>query len=219
MLRGILFDLDGVLMTTEEYHYQAWKKLALDLGIPFDRRQGDRCRGVSRMESLEIVLENSPRVFTQEEKLRLAERKNQTYRRMLSGLTPSQVPEETRAVLRELRRRGYRLALASGSKNAGLILEKTGLSELLDGVTDGTDITHSKPHPEVFLKAARKLSLAPGECLGVDDAAAGVESIRKAGMKAAAMGPAARAGMGDWNLERLSQLLVLCPGVKGGEGR
>lgn len=211
MIKGILFDLDGVLLSTEQLHFRAWKTLADGLGIPFDQAQGDRCRGVSRMDSLEIVLERSSRSYSPEEKLRLAEEKNNHYRAMLEQLTPADLPEETVQVLRTLRARGYRLGLASASKNAPLILEKTGLGKLLDGGADGNSVTRSKPDPEVFLKAAGALDLSPGDCLGVDDAVAGVEAIRAAGMLAAAMGPAARAGLGDWNLETLSQLLERCP--------
>ncbi|RHR08080.1 beta-phosphoglucomutase [Pseudoflavonifractor sp. AF19-9AC] len=211
MIKGILFDLDGVLLSTEQFHFQAWKALADRLGIPFDQAQGDRCRGVSRMDSLDIVLEGSPRSYTPEEKLCLAEEKNNTYRSMLARLTPADLSEETVRVLTTLRQRGYRLGLASASKNAPLILEKTGLGKLLDGGADGNTVTHSKPHPEVFFKAAESLGLDPGDCMGVDDAVAGVQAIHAAGMPAAAMGPAAQAGLGDWNLETLSQLLEQCP--------
>lgn len=217
MFKGILFDLDGVLLSTEQFHFQAWKELTDRLQIPFDRQQGDRCRGISRLDSLEIVLENSPRRFSREEKLQLAEEKNNNYRRMLRGLTASDVPRETVQVLRELRARGYRLALASGSRNAAWILQKTELDRLLDGAVDGNDITRSKPDPEVFLKAAQVLGLSPAECLGVDDAAAGVQAIHAAGMLAAAMEPAARTGTGDWNLRDLSQLLALCPKLEGAD--
>lgn len=211
MIKGILFDLDGVLLSTEQFHFQAWKALADRLGIPFDQAQGDRCRGVSRMDSLEIVLERSPRSYSPEEKLRLAEEKNNHYRAMLRALTPADLPEETVVVLTALRKRGYRLGLASASKNAPLILEKTGLGLLLDGGADGNNVTRSKPDPEVFLKAAQSLGLEPTDCMGVDDASAGVQAIHAAGMPAAAMGPAAQAGEGDWNLETLSQLLAQCP--------
>ena len=166
MIKGILFDLDGVLLSTDQFHFRAWKALADRLAIPFDRRQGDRCRGISRMESLDIVLENSTRIYTPEEKLQFAEEKNHAYRALLQGLTPADVPEETVRVLTQLRMRGYQLALASGSKNAELILERTGLRSLLDGVVDGKDITHSKPDPEVFCKAAQALDLSPRDCVG-----------------------------------------------------
>ncbi len=215
MIRGLIFDLDGVLVHTDVLHYQAWKALAGRLGLPFTQEQGDRCRGISRMGSLEILLENSGRTYTDQEKLRMAEEKNDGYRALLQGLTPGDVPEGTAETLEELRRRGYRLALASSSKNAGLILARTGLDALLDQVVDGNQISRSKPDPEVFLRAARLLELPPEDCVGVDDALAGVESARAAGMTAAAIGPAAQSGAGDWNLSRLEDLLRLCPGAEG----
>lgn len=218
MIRGVIFDLDGVLVHTDELHYRAWKALAGRLGLPFTREQGDRCRGISRMGSLEILLEGSGRTYTDQEKLRMAEEKNDSYRAQLRQLTPGDVPEGTAETLEELRRRGYRLALASSSKNAGLILARTGLDALLDQVVDGNQITRSKPDPEVFLRAARLLELPPADCAGVDDALAGVESARAAGMTAAAIGPAAQAGAGDWNLEGLARLLDLCPPLEGGRG-
>ena len=212
----MVFDLDGVLVHTDELHYRAWKALAGLLGLPFTREQGDRCRGVSRRGSLEILLEGSNRSYTEREKLRMAEEKNDCYRAQLQELTPGDVPERTVETLRELRRRGYRLGLASSSKNAGVILTRTGLDALLDRVVDGNQITRSKPDPEVFLRAARLLELPPEDCAGVDDALAGVESARTAGMTAAAIGPAALAGAGDWNLECLSRLLDLYPPLEGG---
>ena len=127
MIQGICFDLDGVLIHTDELHYLAWKGLADRLGVPFSREQGDRCRGVSRMQSLEIVLEHAGRAYSQEEKERFAQEKNEAYRAMLEALSPADVPEDVPPTLEELRRRGCRLALASGSKNAGLILARTGL--------------------------------------------------------------------------------------------
>ena len=159
------------------------------------------------MGSLEILLEGSNRSYTEREKLRMAEEKNDCYRAQLQELTPGDVPERTAETLRELRRRGYRLGLASSSKNAGVILTRTGLDALLDRVVDGNQITRSKPDPEVFLRAAQLLELPPE---------AGVESARTAGMIAAAIGPAALAGAGDWNLECLSRLLDLCPPLEGG---
>ena len=168
------------------------------------------------MGSLEILLEGSNRSYTEREKLRMAEEKNDCYRAQLQELTPGDVPERTAETLRELRRRGYRLGLASSSKNAGVILTRTGLDALLDRVVDGNQITRSKPDPEVFLRAAQLLELPPEDCAGVDDALAGVESARTAGMTAAAIGPAALAGVGDWNLECLSRLLDLCPPLEGG---
>ena len=206
MIKAIIFDLDGVLISTDELLYRAWKALADRLGVPFDRAQNDRCRGISRMDSLEIVLERSPVKYTLREKEAFAAEKNENYRSMLASLTESDVPEGVLPTLALLKKRGYSLALASASKNAPLILERTGLGAYLDAVADGNCVTRSKPDPEVFLVAAEKLGIAPGECAAVDDALAGVEAARAAGMLAVGYGDSAASGAGDINLERLSQL-------------
>ena len=209
MIQGICFDLDGVLVQTDNLHYLAWKGLADRLGIPFDRAQGDRCRGISRMESLEIVLEHANHIYSAEEKERFAQEKNEAYQAMLARLSPSDLPADVLPTLRELRRRGYRLALASGSKNAGLILTRTGLRPLLDAVADGTCITRSKPDPEIFLTAAQMLDLSPQACAAVDDAVAGVQAGRAAGMVTVGIGDSARRSAGDYNLMCFGQLLDL----------
>lgn len=206
MIKAIIFDLDGVLISTDELHYRAWKALADRLGIPFDRAQNDRCRGISRMDSLEIVLERSPKQYTHEEKLALADEKNNAYRAMLGALTPSDVPDDVAPTLKLLRERGYRLALASASRNAPLILERTGLGAYLDAVADGNCVTRSKPDPEVFLVAAEKLGISPAECAAVDDAVAGIDAAHAAGMFAVGYGDSARLGAGDANLERFADL-------------
>ncbi|HOW69250.1 MAG TPA: beta-phosphoglucomutase [Phycisphaerae bacterium] len=182
MIRGVIFDLDGVLVTTDELHYQAWRQVADREGIYFDRTINHQLRGVSRMESLEIILERAGRAYTPEEKSALANRKNHLYRELLRTLTAADVLPGVQALLAELRRRGIRLAVASSSKNAPLILSRVGLKDAFDAVADGNDITHSKPDPEVFLLAAERLGLLPEECLVVEDAAAGIEGGRRAGM-------------------------------------
>ena len=212
MIEAILLDLDGVLVHTDEFHYLAWQALARRLGIPFTRAQGDRCRGVSRMESLDIVLEGADRTFTAEEKAALAEEKNRTYQGYLAGMTPADLSPETRDTLAELRRRGYRLALASGSKNAPLILGRTGLRPLLDAAADGSCITRSKPDPEIFLAAAGMLGPAPARCAAVDDAAAGVAAGKAAGMFTVAFGPAAKSLPGDAWVQDIGSLLTIFPG-------
>ena len=210
-VRGVLFDLDGVLVDTDRLHFRAWGELAARLGLPFTREQGDRCRGISRMASLEIVLEGARRAYTPEEKEALALEKNLRYRQLLSALTPADTAEGARAVMEELRRRGYRLALASASRNAEEILRRTRLGELLDGVADGCLVTSSKPDPQVFLTAARLIGLPPEACAAVDDALAGIEAARRAGALPIAMGDAARHGAGAHNITRLEQLLELLP--------
>lgn len=211
MISAILFDLDGVLVTTDILHFQAWKELADRLGIPFTREQGDRCRGVSRMASLEIVLEGAMETYTDAEKAAFAREKNRRYRQLLSALTPADATPGATEVLPELRRRGYRLALASASKNAGLILERTGLGQWMDAVADGTCVTRSKPDPEVFLTAARLVGVPAGQCAAVDDALAGVQAGQAAGMLTVGYGDAGRRGAGDRNIETLMQLLELFP--------
>ena len=218
MIQGICFDLDGVLIHTDELHYLAWKGLADRLGVPFSREQGDRCRGVSRMQSLEIVLEHAGRAYSQEEKERFAQEKNEAYRAMLEALSPADVPEDVPPTLEELRRRGCRLALASGSKNAGLILARTGLRTYLDAAADGNHITRSKPDPEIFLTAAQMLGLPPERCAAVDDAVAGIQAGRAAGMGTGAIGDSAGPRAGDYELERFGQLLDLFPGPGKEEG-
>lgn len=215
MIKAIIFDLDGVLVSTDELHYRAWKALAGRLGVPFDRAKNDRCRGISRMASLDIVLEDAPTAYTQAEREAFAAEKNETYRAMLASLTPADTLEGVLPTLAELRRRGYRLALASVSKNAPLILERTGLDRYLDAVADGNCITRSKPDPEVFLKAAEKLGMACESCAAMDDALAGIEAGRTAGMLTIGFGDSAKNKAGDLNLERFDELLGLFPDIKG----
>lgn len=154
-IKGFIFDLDGVIVFTDKLHYQAWKQMADRLGISFDETVNDRLRGVSREESLDIILENyhGPALGA-EEKRRLAEEKNSYYRELLEELTQEAVEENVKDTLVKLRERGFKLAIGSSSKNAGLILERTGIAGLFDAVSDGNNIQRSKPDPEVFLKAA-----------------------------------------------------------------
>jgi len=188
MITGVLFDLDGVLVTTDELHYQGWKRVADEEGIYFDREINHRLRGVSRMESLEILLEQATRVFTPVEKQAMAERKNGYYRALLATLTPADVLPGAVEMLAALRARGIKTAIGSSSKNAPLILERVGMTDAVEVVVDGNQITHSKPDPEVFLLAAERLGLPPAACLVVEDAAAGIEAGRRAGMAVLGIG-------------------------------
>ena len=209
-VHGILFDLDGVLVFTDKYHYLAWKELADSLGIFFDEQINDRLRGVSRMESLEIKQENAGEsTFTPEEKVQLAERKNATYRRLLEKMQPSDVDEEVRRTLTELHNRGYLLALGSSSKNARYIMERTALMDYFDGIVDGTNITKSKPDPEVFVKAAGRLNLKPEECAVVEDADAGIRAAKDGGMLAVAIGENVTENATDYRISGISQLLKI----------
>ena len=189
-MQGVIFDLDGVLVSTDELHYQAWKKLADELGITdFNREDNVRQRGVSRMASLEVVLEKGDKEYSEEEKVEMAERKNDYYKEMLQSLDDSAVLPGAFDTLKMLRDRGILTAVGSASKNAPLILEKTGLVPLIDKISCGLDVTKSKPDPEVFLVAASKLELTPENCLVVEDAKAGIDAAKAGGMKSLGVGP------------------------------
>ena len=206
--KAIIFDLDGVICFTDKYHYLAWKALADRLGIYFDQNINDRLRGVSRMASLEIILERSDTAYTSEQKDAFAVEKNESYRELLKQMSPSDLSEEVKYTLDELRRRGYVLAIGSSSKNAKFILGQIGLGNFFDAIADGTDITHSKPDPEVFLCAASKLGLAPAECAVVEDAKAGIQAAKASDMTALALfGDAKDCGLEDYDLLSFSDLL------------
>ena len=212
--KAVIFDLDGVICFTDKYHYQAWKALADKLGIYFDEKINNRLRGVSRMASLEIILERADKTYTQEEKEAFAEKKNDNYKELLKNMKESDLSEEVKTTLEELRARGYLLAIGSSSKNTKFILGQLGLGDFFDAIADGTDITHSKPDPEVFLKAAEKLGMKPEDCAVVEDAKAGIEAAKAANMTALALdGDARDCGMQDYNLEGFFDLLNILPGA------
>jgi len=206
--KAVIFDLDGVICFTDQYHYRAWKALADRLGIYFDEKINDRLRGVSRMASLEIVLEKADKAYTQEEKESFAEEKNNLYKELLKDMSQADLSEEVRTTLKELRNRGYKLGIGSSSKNTKFILGQLGLGDFFDAIADGTDITNSKPDPEVFLKSAEKLGIEPSQCAVVEDAKSGIEAAKAAGMTALALfGDAKECGEEDYNLTGFADLL------------
>ena len=205
--KGIIFDLDGVICSTDEYHYLAWKALADRLGIPFDRERDNLLRGVSRMASLEIILEKSEKAYSEDEKAAFAEEKNTMYRELLGRMSPADLSDDVRDTLNVLRKAGLKLAIGSSSKNTRFILERIGLSDFFDAVADGNCITHSKPHPEVFLKAADMIALAPDQCVVVEDAHAGVEAAVAGGFDCAAIGDAKDDERARYHLVRISDLI------------
>lgn len=204
---GIIFDLDGVICTTDHYHYLAWKALADRLGIPFNEKDNNRLRGVSRMASLEIILEKSDKTYTQQEKEDMATEKNDTYRQLLHQITTADLSAEVRSTLDQLRAQGCKLAIGSASKNTPFILERLGLGDYFDAVADGNCVTRSKPDPEVFLKAADMLGLSPSVCLVVEDAHAGVEAAAAGGFACAAIGDAMEDPRATHHLHTFSDLL------------
>lgn len=206
--KGIIFDLDGVICSTDEYHYEAWQALADRIGAAgFSREDNARQRGVSRMESLEVVLEKAPRTYTDEEKLEMAEWKNDTYRRLLANMSPAELSDEVKTTLEILRVKGMPMAIGSSSKNAPFILERIGLSDFFDAVSDGNNITRSKPDPEVFLLAAEYLGLAPKSCLVVEDAFSGIDAGIAGGFDTAAIGHAALYSKPTYKLKTFSDIL------------
>lgn len=207
--KAVIFDLDGVICHTDKYHYMAWKKVADELGIYFDEKINDRLRGVSRMESFDIILERYDGAMSPEEKIDYTTKKNELYKELLKNMSPEDLSPEVKETLDALRAGGYKLAIGSSSKNAGFILERLGLGDYFDAVSDGNNITNSKPDPEVFVKAAQFVGEAPEDCLVVEDAEAGLKAAIAGGMKSAAIGDAAASGIADWNLKAFSDLKEL----------
>ena len=208
--KGIIFDLDGVICSTDEYHYQAWQALADKIGAAgFCRADNARQRGVSRMESLEVVLEKAPKTYTDAEKLDLAEWKNDTYRTLLANMSPADLSDEVKTTLETLRAKGMPMAIGSSSKNTPFILERIGLAGFFDAVSDGNNITHSKPDPEVFLLAAQYLGLEPKDCLVIEDAFSGIDAGLAGGFDTAAIGDATRYDKPTYKLTTFSDILKI----------
>lgn len=207
--QAVIFDLDGVICFTDKYHYLAWKEMADELGIYFDEKINNRLRGVSRMESLEIILEKYDKVLSEEEKLALAEKKNKTYVKLLGKMTKEDLSKEVKETLDTLQGSGLKLAIGSSSKNTKFILERLGLDHYFDAISDGTNISRSKPDPEVFLKAAEFLQKKPEQCLVVEDAKAGVIAAGRGGFDSAGLGEAAACREVTYSMNSFSDLLKI----------
>lgn len=205
-IEAVLFDLDGVIVTTDGCHYEAWKRMADEEGIYFDRTINERLRGVSREKSLEIILERAEKTYTAAQKAVMAERKNAYYKERIAKLTPDDVLAGAKENLERLRAAGVKTAIGSSSKNAPVILERIGLVGAFDAVSDGNGLSRSKPDPEVFLRAAEKLSVSPARCLVVEDADAGIAAGKAGGMKTLAVGSATG---GDFYAPSLAAVDVL----------
>lgn len=206
---AIIFDLDGVICHTDKYHYEAWKKVADELGIYFDEEINNRLRGVSRMESFEIILERYSGTMEEEEKVLWITKKNDIYKELLKNMNPSDLSAEVKETLDGLRAAGLKLAIGSSSKNARFILGQLGLGDYFDAISDGNNITKSKPDPEVFIKAAEYIGEEPDKCLVVEDAKAGLKAAIAGEMDCAAIGDAVLCGLGTYNLITFSELLTI----------
>lgn len=190
-IQGVIFDLDGVIVSTDNCHYLAWKQMADEEGIPFDRTINERLRGVSRMESLAIILEKAQKEYSEEEKVALATRKNAYYVELIGSLSQADILPGALKTLELLRQKGVKMAIGSSSRNTPLILKQIGLQDAFDAIADGNQIKNSKPDPEVFLLAAQLLGLDPAVCLVVEDADAGVEAALAGHMRCLGVGSAA----------------------------
>jgi beta-phosphoglucomutase len=180
--KACIFDLDGVIVDTARYHFLAWKRLTDKLGIDFDENDNERLKGVSRMDSLDIILEIGNRSMSNEDKLKYATLKNDWYVEYISKMTPAEILPGCMDFIKELRSAGIRVAIGSASKNTPMILERVGIAHYFDAVADGNNVSKAKPDPEVFLKAAELLGVEPGKCFVFEDAAAGIKAALNAGM-------------------------------------
>ncbi len=194
---AVIFDLDGVLTDTAELHYQSWQWLMDQLGVPFDRQANEALRGLSRPESLEVILGPRAAEFSEQWKQDVLRRKNENYVERVRRMTPADLLPGVERLLRALRGREVGIAVASSSRNTDLVLQRLGIGALLDVVVDGNDVPRSKPDPAVFLEAARRLGLSPPACVVVEDAESGVAAARAAGMRVVGVGPANRVGQAD----------------------
>ncbi|HEY8390346.1 MAG TPA: beta-phosphoglucomutase [Clostridia bacterium] len=206
MLKGVIFDLDGVIVSTDNYHYLAWKRMADEENIYFDRKINDRLRGVSRMQSLEILLERSKKNYTQAQKEDMAQRKNTYYQELIKNLTPKDILKGAKEFAQELKDFNIKIAVGSSSKNCKDIINYIGLNGFFDAVADGTMINNSKPDPEVFLLAAKLINIEPENCLVVEDAHSGIIAAKNAGMYALAIGAAQTCGIADMKSKDLGSL-------------
>ena len=187
-IKACLFDLDGVVVDTAKYHYLAWKRLANNLGFDFTEKDNERLKGVSRMRSLEILLSIGKVNASEEEKLKMAQEKNEWYVEYISKLDESEILPGVKSFLIELRQNGIKIALGSASKNSMLILNNLNLTSYFDAIVDGNKVSKAKPDPEVFLLGARELQVQPSECLVFEDAQAGIDAAKAANMKVIGIG-------------------------------
>lgn len=190
MFKGVLFDLDGVITDTAEYHYQAWKKLGEEIGISIDRSFNEQLKGVSREDSLSLMLRygNKENDFTAEEFAELAQRKNDYYLEMIQAITPKDFYPGILELLADLKTAKIKIALASASKNGPFLLQKMNLTSYFDAIADPEKIAHGKPAPDIFLLAAKEVGLTTKECLGIEDARAGIQAIVASGAQPVGVG-------------------------------
>jgi len=194
-IKAFIFDLDGVLTDTAEYHYRGWKRLADELEVPFSRADNEALRGIPRRESLMLILKG--RAYPEAQIQAMMERKNNYYLESIREISPHDILPGTRELLEEIRAAGLKTALGSASKNAPEVIQRLGIDSLLDVVSDGHSTERQKPAPDLFLHAAAQLNLSPAECVVVEDAAAGIEAAKAGGFRCVGLGPRERVGDAD----------------------
>lgn len=202
MIKAFIFDLDGVITDTAEYHYRGWKRLADEEGLSFTREDNEHLRGVPRRESLMLILKD--RVHPEEKIQEMMERKNNYYLAFIKEITPRDLLPGAKELLEEIRAAGLKNALGSASKNAGEVIERLGIRDLFDAISDGFSVERQKPAPDLFLHAAAQLGLTPAECVVVEDAAAGIEAAIAGGFRSVGLGPDERVGRADIILSNLA---------------
>ncbi len=207
-IQAFIFDLDGVITDTAEYHFKAWKRLADSLDIPFDRTANEELKGVDRTTSLELILARGSKQYSAEEKKQFAHDKNEYYKTLIDTMSSDDLLPGSVTVLQAVKDRGLKVAMASASKNAFTVLNRLGITKMFDFVVDAGTIKNGKPDPEIFLAAAEGVGIAPASCIGVEDAAAGVSAIKSAGMYAIAVGDAEVLAEADRVLDDLTQLNI-----------
>ena len=195
MIRAFIFDLDGVITDTAEYHYRGWKRLAEEEGLSFTREDNEHLRGIPRRESLMLLLKD--RMYPEENIQEMMERKNNYYLEFIKEISPRDLLPGAKELLEEIRAAGLKNALGSASKNASEVIERLGIQSLFDAIADGHSVERQKPAPDLFLHAAHQLGLAPSECVVVEDAAAGIEAARAGGFRSVGLGPRERVGQAD----------------------
>ncbi len=213
-ISACIFDLDGVIVDTAVYHYKAWKRLANELGFDFSEEDNEKLKGVSRMRSLQLILQWGGVQKTEAEQEDLAAMKNEWYVEMINKMTPAEILPGAKEFLETCRNAGLKTALGSASKNSSTILKKVDLEHCFDDIIDGNHVNKPKPDPEVFLKGAEALGIQPGHCVVFEDAIAGVEAAHNGGMKAVGVGSPqvlAKAdmvisGLNEMTLEKLKTL-------------
>lgn len=209
MIKGIIFDLDGVLCSTDIFHYKAWKVIADELNILFNQKINNRLRGVERRASLEIILSYSDKKYSEEKIQYLLEKKNNIYKSYLKTLTPKDISSGTLEILAFLKSKKIKIAVGSASKNAKFIINQLQISNYFDEIIDGYDITLAKPNPEIFLTAANRINEKPEDCLVIEDAQSGIEAANNGGFTSVSIGNAVKKGSADYHINNLTEISEL----------